>query len=36
MGCNVISVVKRDSQVTAAKQLGASEVVQITKVARSD
>jgi L-iditol 2-dehydrogenase len=32
-GCNVISVVKRDSQVTAAKRMGADQVVQITKVA---
>jgi len=32
VGCKVISVVKRDSQVTAAKQMGAKEVVQITKV----
>ena len=32
MGCNVISVVKRDSQVAAAKRMGAHEVVQITKV----
>ncbi len=31
-GCNVISVVKRDSQVAAAKRLGADEVVQITQV----
>ncbi len=31
-GCNVISVVKRDSQVLAAKRLGADEVVQITQV----
>src|SRR5881227_2038218 len=31
-GCNVISVVKRDSQVEAAKRMGAHEVVQITKV----
>jgi L-iditol 2-dehydrogenase len=31
-GCNVISVVKRDSQVGAAKRLGADEVVQITQV----
>lgn len=31
-GCNVISVVKRDSQVTAAKHMGAHEVVQITNV----
>ena len=31
-GCNVISVVKRDSQVSAAKRLGADEVVQITQV----
>lgn len=32
-GCNVISVVKRDSQVGAAKRLGADDVVQITQVA---
>ena len=32
VGCNVISVVKRDSQVQAAKHMGAHEVVQITKV----
>ena len=31
-GCNVIAVVKRDSQVTAATRLGADEVVQITQV----
>ncbi len=31
-GCNVVSVVKRDSQVAAAKRLGADEVVQITQV----
>src|SRR5581483_4410605 len=31
-GCRVISVVKRDSQVAAARHLGADEVVQITKV----
>ena len=31
-GCNVISVVKRDSQVEAVKRMGAHEVVQITKV----
>ena len=31
-GCNVISVVKRDSQVEAAKRMGAHDVVQITKV----
>lgn len=31
-GCNVISIVKRDSQVTAAKRLGADDVVQITNV----
>jgi L-iditol 2-dehydrogenase len=31
-GCNVIAVVKRDSQVSAAKRLGADEVVQITQV----
>ena len=33
IGCNVISVVKRDEQVSAAKQMGAHEIVQITKVA---
>jgi len=32
IGCKVISVVKRDSQVAAAKHMGAHEVVQITKV----
>jgi len=32
IGCNVISVVKRDGQVDAAKQMGAHEIVQITKV----
>ena len=31
-GCNVISVVKRDSQVEAAKRMGAHEVVQISHV----
>lgn len=31
-GCNVISVVKRDSQVDAARRMGAHEVVQITQV----
>jgi L-iditol 2-dehydrogenase len=31
-GCNVISVVKRDGQVAAAKRFGADEVVQITAV----
>jgi L-iditol 2-dehydrogenase len=31
-GCNVISVVKRDSQVQAAWRAGANTVVQITKV----
>jgi L-iditol 2-dehydrogenase len=31
-GCNVIAVVKRDSQVAAATRLGADEVVQITQV----
>jgi L-iditol 2-dehydrogenase len=31
-GCNVISVVKRDSQVVAAKRMGANDIVQITKV----
>jgi L-iditol 2-dehydrogenase len=32
VGCNVIAVVKRDSQAAAAKHMGANEVVQITKV----
>ena len=32
-GCHVIAVVKRDSQVQAAKRMGAHDVVQITKVA---
>lgn len=32
IGCNVVSVVKRDSQATAAKRMGAQEVVQITSV----
>ena len=32
MGCKVISVVKRDGQVEAAKHMGAHEVIQITKV----
>lgn len=32
VGCNVISVVKRDAQVEAAKHMGAHDVVQITKV----
>jgi L-iditol 2-dehydrogenase len=32
IGCNVIAVVKRDSQVAAAKRKGANEVVQITRV----
>ena len=31
-GCNVISVVKRDAQVDAARHMGADEVVQITHV----
>ncbi len=31
-GSNVIAVVKRDSQVSAAKRLGADDVVQITQV----
>ncbi len=30
-GCNVISVVKRDSQVTAARHAGADSAVQITR-----
>jgi L-iditol 2-dehydrogenase len=32
IGCNVISVVKRDEQVVAAKHMGAHEIVQTTKV----
>jgi L-iditol 2-dehydrogenase len=32
IGCNVVSVVKRDSQATAAKRMGAQDVVQITSV----
>ncbi|MGB6804668.1 MAG: zinc-binding dehydrogenase, partial [Candidatus Sulfotelmatobacter sp.] len=32
IGCNVISVVKRDEQVIAAKHMGAHEIVQTTKV----
>ncbi len=32
-GCNVIAVVKRDSQVTAALRFGADDVVQVTSVA---
>ncbi len=32
IGCNVIAIVKRDTQVTAAKRKGANEVVQITKI----
>jgi L-iditol 2-dehydrogenase len=31
IGCKVISVVKRESQVTAARNMGAHEVVEITK-----
>ena len=31
-GCNVIAVIKRDSQVEFAKRLGADEIVQITQV----
>jgi len=31
-GCNVIAVMKRDSQVEFAKRLGADEVIQITQV----
>ena len=31
-GCNVIAVVKRDSQVDAARKAGANDVVQITNV----
>lgn len=32
IGCNVIGVVKRDSQVEAARHAGCADVVQITKV----
>jgi L-iditol 2-dehydrogenase len=32
IGCKVISIVKRDSQVDAVKRMGADTVVQITKV----
>ena len=32
IGCNVIAVVKRDSQATAVRHMGAHDVVQITKV----
>jgi L-iditol 2-dehydrogenase len=32
IGCNVMAVVKRDSQVVAAKRMGAHDVVQITNV----
>src|SRR5437763_17166331 len=32
IGCNVISVVKRDGQMEAARQLGAHEIIQTTKV----
>src|SRR5260370_42004177 len=32
IGCNVIAVVKRDSQVVLARKKGAHEVVQITNV----
>ena len=32
IGCNVIAVVKRDSQVSMAKRKGANDVVQITQV----
>ena len=32
IGCNVIAVVKRDSQAAAVKHMGAHDVVQITKV----
>src|SRR5512142_1520759 len=31
-GCNVIAVVKRDSQASAAKRLGADDIIQITQV----
>src|SRR5438876_6544815 len=32
IGCNVIAVVKRDGQVEAAKQMGAHEIIQTTRV----
>src|SRR5713101_4398584 len=32
IGCNVIAVVKRDSQVSLARHMGAHEIVQTTKV----
>ncbi len=32
-GCNVIAVVKRDSQVQAARRFGADEIIQVTAVA---
>jgi len=32
IGCNVVSVVKRDGQVEAAKHMGAHEIIQTTKV----
>jgi L-iditol 2-dehydrogenase len=32
IGCNVIAVVKRDSQAAAARRMGANDVVQITQV----
>src|SRR5213076_2868495 len=32
IGCNVVSVVKRDSQVAASTRMGAHDVVQITNV----
>ncbi len=31
-GCNVVAVVKHDEQVSAAKRMGAHDVVQITKI----
>ena len=31
-GCNVVAVVKRDSQVTAAKRFGADDIVQIGEI----
>src|SRR5215475_1952912 len=33
IGCNVISVVKRDGQLEAARQMGAHEIIQTTKTA---
>ena len=32
IGCNVVAVVKRDGQVEAARQMGAHEIIQTSKV----